>query len=145
MSERERWIVYPLLLLTMGTALHDKFAQQVHTRQILCDKELDAEVIRCKKLVVVMGPNEDPAVVLGASPAGGLVTTVRADQKFQLTLGHQEHSSSLFAEAATPDGLATWAVLGNLRQFAPKRAVQWLPEVPLLDPRLLHPPTDDKR
>lgn len=146
MTDRERWIVYPLLLLTMGTAMHDKFLKQVHTERILCDKELDAERIRCKELVVVTGPNDDQAaVVLNSTPAGGAVTVVRADQKFSLTLGHKDRSSSLFAEAVTPDGVATWAVDGNLQRFAPKKAVQWLPDLPLIDPQLRHPPVDDPK
>ena len=135
MNPRERWIVYPLLLFALGASFHDKLL-----------KEMQIDRIRCKQLVVATGPNDDqPAVVLGSSPAGGSVIVVRADQKFQLTLGHKEHSSSLFAEAETPNGTATWAVLGNLQRFAPKRAVQWLPELPLFDPQLLHPPTDDKK
>jgi len=40
MSERERWIVYPLLFLTLGIALRDKVIQPI------------ADEVRCRRLVV---------------------------------------------------------------------------------------------
>jgi hypothetical protein len=52
MSERERWIVYPLLLFALGAALRDKFTQQVHT------EELHAAKIACEELVVL--DSDDP-------------------------------------------------------------------------------------
>jgi hypothetical protein len=47
MSERERWIVYPLLLFALGAALRDKFTQQVQTEQLHAGK------ISCEELVVL--------------------------------------------------------------------------------------------
>lgn len=41
MTERERWIVYPLLFLALGTALRDKLSEQTNTK-----------LIRCQELVV---------------------------------------------------------------------------------------------
>jgi hypothetical protein len=46
MTERERWIVYPLVLFALGAALRDKFSQSVTT------KELTAQHIICDDLVV---------------------------------------------------------------------------------------------
>lgn len=36
MSERERWIVYPLLFLALGAALRDKLLKQTQTDNIAC-------------------------------------------------------------------------------------------------------------
>ncbi|MEO1498624.1 MAG: hypothetical protein AAFV43_15885 [Planctomycetota bacterium] len=38
MSERERWIVYPLLFLALGAALRDKIAKQTQTKEIVCER-----------------------------------------------------------------------------------------------------------
>ena len=36
MSERERWIVYPLLFFALGAALRDKLAHRVESKEIYC-------------------------------------------------------------------------------------------------------------
>ncbi len=38
MSERERWIVYPLLFLALGASLRDKLAKQTRSQQIVCEE-----------------------------------------------------------------------------------------------------------
>ncbi|MEM6329490.1 MAG: hypothetical protein AAF790_04485 [Planctomycetota bacterium] len=38
MSERERWIVYPLLFLALGAALRDKLMQQTRADQLVCNR-----------------------------------------------------------------------------------------------------------
>jgi hypothetical protein len=38
MSERERWIVYPLLFLALGAALRDKLAGRTATGSIMCEE-----------------------------------------------------------------------------------------------------------
>jgi hypothetical protein len=37
MSERERWIVYPLLLFALGAAVRDKLMQRVESKEIRCE------------------------------------------------------------------------------------------------------------
>jgi hypothetical protein len=126
MSDRERWIVYPLLLLTLGLALRDKFGAA---------KEVRAHRIICEELVV---SNEEigPQVVLESTKSGGVVRTISSDRTMQLVLGHEDNTASLFCETATADGTATRALLGDLRRLNPQRLVRWLGEWPLLDPRL---------
>ena len=51
MSERERWIVYPLLLFALGAAIRDKLAQEV-----------ESKVIRCESLQII--DQQDPTVTL---------------------------------------------------------------------------------
>src|SRR5215475_4341550 len=38
MSERERWIVYPLLFLALGAALRDKLFDQTISKRISCEE-----------------------------------------------------------------------------------------------------------
>jgi hypothetical protein len=47
MTERERWIVYPLLLFALGAALRDKFTHSIRT------DELRAGRIQCEELEVL--------------------------------------------------------------------------------------------
>jgi hypothetical protein len=47
MTERERWIVYPLLFLALGAALRDKLFDQTTSKSIIC------EDIVCQELTVV--------------------------------------------------------------------------------------------
>lgn len=37
MSERERWIVYPLLFFALGAAVRDKILHRVDTKEIYCE------------------------------------------------------------------------------------------------------------
>ncbi len=37
MSERERWIVYPLLFFALGAALRDKILQRIEAKEIFCE------------------------------------------------------------------------------------------------------------
>lgn len=37
MTDRERWIVYPLLFLALGAALRDKLAKQTRAKDIVCE------------------------------------------------------------------------------------------------------------
>jgi len=38
MSERERWVVYPLLFLALGAALRDKLVDRTTTKSIVCQE-----------------------------------------------------------------------------------------------------------
>lgn len=40
MTERERWIVYPLLFLALGAALRDKLFDQTQSKRIVCEELL---------------------------------------------------------------------------------------------------------
>ncbi|MBN1396042.1 MAG: hypothetical protein JW959_13550 [Pirellulales bacterium] len=74
MSTRERWIVYPLLFLTLGIAVRNYFLPTGR----LAVGDLRAERISCGEMVV-FGPNGRPAVIADASPdsvAGGHVITL---------------------------------------------------------------------
>lgn len=49
MSERERWIVYPLLFLALGAALRDKLLKQTFAERIICNEMM------CSDLIVLDG------------------------------------------------------------------------------------------
>lgn len=67
MSERERWIVYPLLFFALGAALRDKFTQQVRT------DTLHAGQISCEKLLVMDSekPDRPVAILTSNTPHAG--------------------------------------------------------------------------
>jgi hypothetical protein len=81
MSTRERWIVYPLLFLTLGIVMRDKVCEiarpTVHARE----DELVAGTIRCGRLEIAqdirIGVGR-PAVVLSTDPRtnGGVIETL---------------------------------------------------------------------
>ena len=97
MSDRERWIVYPLLFLALGTALRDKITQSIEVDVIRC-KQILVDDVRSKQILV--GDDErQPKIVLGSNDAGGLVTVVDAAGELTLALGHIEGLSGLLAGA----------------------------------------------
>jgi hypothetical protein len=75
MSTRERWIVYPLLFLTLGIAMRDRPVSQGHFRQ----NELRAGRLHCDELLVD-GPNGRPTVIARTDPTtkGGSIITLSA-------------------------------------------------------------------
>jgi hypothetical protein len=49
MTERERWIVYPLLFLALGASLRDKLFNLTQAQTVVCEK-LSADQIRTRVL-----------------------------------------------------------------------------------------------
>ncbi|MCD4728864.1 MAG: hypothetical protein K8R46_14490 [Pirellulales bacterium] len=103
MSTRERWIVYPLLFLTLGVALRDKIlpptrfggmetvlkAGEIDVRRIRCGEiqagraifnQLEAGRSQCRELIVV-GPDGRPVIAGFADPEShnGTINTFSAD------------------------------------------------------------------
>ncbi len=110
MSTRERWIVYPLLFLTLGITLRDKIipprflggastrllAGEIATGQLRC-KQLRVETAVCDRLesqqsecraLIVNGPSGRPVVVAGAQikSGAGTVETFTAKGEPQVRL-----------------------------------------------------------
>lgn len=48
MSERERWIVYPLLFFALGAAIRDKLFRHVASKEVVCETLVADEII-CRK------------------------------------------------------------------------------------------------
>jgi hypothetical protein len=76
MSERERWIVYPLLMFALGAAIRDKLMDRV-----------EAKEIRCESLEIV--DQQDPTRILarlGIRRASNTDPTQLADRVGELVL-----------------------------------------------------------
>jgi hypothetical protein len=108
MSTRERWIVYPLLFMTLGIAMRDKVTHRVSDATMTMDvAAIACPRIRCAELRVgqvvcermasnrsechtlfVHGPNNRPVVVAGNdnNTNAGFVETFRADGLPQIRL-----------------------------------------------------------
>lgn len=77
MSERERWIVYPLLFLALGTALRDKIFNLTQSQKVVCES----------LAVFKNGDPHRPAAVLGAErllggPGSDLINVDRVHTKY---------------------------------------------------------------
>jgi hypothetical protein len=89
MSDRERWIVYPLLLLAIGLAMGNRI--------VLQDEEHggEADVIRCKGLEVI-GPEGKPTISLSTSEKGnGMVEVGDAQGQLQSRLSANASGATL--------------------------------------------------
>lgn len=60
MSERERWIIYPLLFFALGAAVRDKILHRVDAKEIYCES---------LKIVDQQDPTSQPLVELGIQRA----------------------------------------------------------------------------
>jgi hypothetical protein len=104
MSSRERWIVYPLLFLALGTALRDKLIPPDHLGNLGMQFEagaITAPRIRCQGLQVgqlvcerllVSGPNDRPVVAIGTDSRNraGIIETFTAGGIPQVRVGSGE-------------------------------------------------------
>ena len=72
MSNRERWVVYPLLFMSLGFSLTNGIAQQEKSALRDGGHESVAEVdhVRCKSLEIV-GADDKPRLSMGISTSGG--------------------------------------------------------------------------
>lgn len=103
MSERERWIVYPLLFLGLGTSLKDKLvapsvvkAERIECNQIQCRQQLStnqldaAQVTVAKSLaagqVVVIDQKKQPRILLRTIPARQGDTVLKEKTRGQISL-----------------------------------------------------------
>jgi hypothetical protein len=88
MSMRERWIVYPLLFMTLGIALRDKVVppSSLQVGEVVCDR-LVSKQSECQALLV-NGPDGRPVVIAKADAAtnGGLIETIAGNGMPQVQL-----------------------------------------------------------
>ena len=84
MSTRERWVVYPLLFLTLGTVMRDKFVpqtflevdslhcNQLDVRKVIHCGQLHARKVDCHEITVTESTGwqerEEPALPLLPRP-----------------------------------------------------------------------------
>jgi len=103
MTTRERWVVYPLLFLTLGIALRDK---------ILPPAQFSAEKIRCNKLetaqaecqmVTAGSPAGNVGVRMGATANGGRLEVLGPSGKVLVLVGAELGGRAGFVETLTPN------------------------------------------
>ncbi|MCO6042862.1 hypothetical protein NG895_02975 [Aeoliella sp. ICT_H6.2] len=102
MTERERWIVYPLLFLALGASLRDKIIKSTHNQLVTCEA------------LCVLDKDEKPLLVLGSerypelSPTNSdflMLDSLRTDSlksnsiAGETILGHQMRIGRLEADA----------------------------------------------
>jgi hypothetical protein len=75
MSERERWIVYPLLFLALGAALRDKLFDQTTSKRIVCQEltVVDEEPIGLRPARILARIGKADPTSPGAAPIGYLL------------------------------------------------------------------------
>jgi hypothetical protein len=78
MSERERWVVYPLLFLALGASLRDKLIDQTTSRVIVCQElqvvDDDLSGRRQRNILARIGPASiDGESLIGALEVDGVV------------------------------------------------------------------------
>ncbi len=78
MSDRERWIIYPLLFLALGSSIWGKLNKQIYS-----------PLVRCHELEVI-GPDDAVKIQLSASPRrpAGEIRLFGSDSKHPLAIIH---------------------------------------------------------
>ena len=64
MSERERWVVYPLIFFALGAAIRDKLLQRVEAKEVVCESlqivDLQNPGLPLAELAFERGSSDDP-------------------------------------------------------------------------------------
>ncbi|HZZ30173.1 MAG TPA: hypothetical protein VFE46_19400 [Pirellulales bacterium] len=114
MSDRERWIVYPLLFLALGLSLRNELIIQDAQQ----DRSVELDQVRCKGLQIMgpdgkakitlgtdqegdglleTGPEDNPLIKIGANSSGAELSLYDADHKKFLMLGFNGQIAGLLA------------------------------------------------
>jgi hypothetical protein len=122
MSTRERWIVYPLLFLTLGIALREKVIppERIRVGELVCNR-LESLQTECRTLLVI-GPTGRPVIIAGtnnntqsgtietftarglplvrlfSTSTGGAITALARGGRLALVLADIGQNFGLFAE-----------------------------------------------
>ena len=101
MSERERWIVYPLLFLALGAALRDKLLKQTEVASVICES------------LTIVDDQRRPQAVLKGSELN--VGTVKAN----IVVAHQQlrHAGQPVATSGRQTARLPLKQLPQLLQF----------------------------
>jgi len=104
MSNRERWVVYPLLFLAICLGAKDHFpgmqSSELITREVKCDvltaKVIKGESITCNNMQANSAKGE-PQIVLGQGKDGGQLVVYGPDEKPAIVLGVIKDAGALEA------------------------------------------------
>jgi len=103
MSDRERWIIYPLLFLALGSSIWGKLTKQIAS-----------PLVRCQELEIV-GPDDDVLIKLSARAprAAGEIHVYGANSRYPLASMHGDSTGNFgMIECRDSDGRAL-AVVGG--------------------------------
>lgn len=134
MSERERWIVYPLLFLALGSALRDKIAKQTQTKEIVCER-----------LFLVDSDGQSVGALIGDTSQLGpgdlrLLSEMRrtnSQMAISGVLANVVDSESIFSlnkPIRPPTANPTFRTLGELMQYLQRMGINVTPRLPSAAP-----------
>jgi hypothetical protein len=119
MSERERWIVYPLLFLALGAALRDKLFDRTTSKSIVCEEltVVDAQPVGKAPHIVARIGQADPHA--GAASSGHLFVNGQVEVQGVVNARHYSYQGLPIVPAlpALPLGV-TWADIFRAIQAA---------------------------
>jgi hypothetical protein len=133
MTERERWIVYPLLFLALGAALRDKLFDRTTSKSIVCQEltVVDAEPVgnRQVRVLAKIGRTE-PNV--GAPSSGYLIVNGQLDVQGVVNAQQYRYQGVPFVPAfqGLPLGISWPDLLRAMQQAAESRQPQNAPPQP---------------
>ena len=119
MTDRERWTIYPLLVLSIGMQVRDKLIPPttIRTQSIHCQALTIGNGDKTPRIlasangtVQVLGADNKPRVVLGIAPNNAGVVDVRGS-------GGQRQAAMMVDEAQHVGSMATFAADGKPRVF----------------------------
>jgi hypothetical protein len=147
MSNRERWVVYPLLFMSLGFSLTNGIAQQ--EKSALRDGGAERDVVHCKTLEII-GPDGKPRWVLGttatgegslelvakdgnleaqvqSNPSGGLLSLYHRQDRVGLHLGFENEEAQLVLTGRKGRSIHSWITVpilpaGAIEPISPKSA-----------------------
>jgi hypothetical protein len=92
MTERERWIVYPLLFLALGAALRDKFVDPTVRRSIVCQEltvvDDESDALQGAHVLAKIGRNPESSGAGYLVVNGGLEVTGALNANQYAVQGH---------------------------------------------------------
>jgi hypothetical protein len=148
MSTRERWVLYPLLFLTLGIVMRDKVmlpthlgamqfeageiatqrirCNQLQVKELLCDR-LESNQTECRAFLV-RGPNGQPTVLAGtdAKTNAGVVETHSAKGIPQVRLYSNNNGGQIatFEVSKTPPEPTKKLAPGKASEASPSPKAQ---------------------
>jgi len=124
MTSRERWILYPLLFLTLGTVMRDKFfvrgvpinareinaqrlltAREIHVQRILCDSMDVGGKVECGEVGVIGRSGKDMVRIGVLQNGGGRLELHGPDGKILVAAGSDETGKAGAVETFDSEGL----------------------------------------
>ena len=130
MTERERWVVYPLLFLALGAALRDKLFDRTTSKSIVCQEltVVDAEPVGNRQVhILAKIGRTDPNS--GSPPSGYLFVNGQLDVQGVVNAQQYRYQGVPFVPAlqGLPLGVSWPDLLRAMQQAAQNRQLENAP------------------